>query len=340
MSSPFAPIHLIGGQYSGEPFYTCGWNTGQPVLVVKGLDVWYNTSRLRAIRVTYSDGSRSAVFGKIDDSHGSIVLDPGERVTSLTLWGNGVGTRCGRIRLTTEKGKILDVGKDTSGQDSFDIDVGAGILVGMMGRSGLDVDQLGAIFLRSAIARVTLSNIVYSPPIAGSSEGISAVALDRVTYNNNTDKQMTWDFTGSTTRTMSRTYTSASSHMFGVDVGVKVTGDVFVLKAEASTTVKWQYQSTETTATTVSSSQSLTWKSTGTLQPGETVVCTAVTNRGEARVDYTAKVELVLGDGTTNKYTETGVFQNIAYTDVSTTAEKLTAPVVSEAAFIREPKFE
>ena len=76
----------------------------QSALVVKGLDVWYNSSTLRGIQVTFSDESRTSVFGAPDDTHASIVFAPGERITSMSLWYNGKGSRVGRILLTTSAG--------------------------------------------------------------------------------------------------------------------------------------------------------------------------------------------------------------------------------------------
>jgi len=326
---PFQPIHRIGGQYSGTPFATCKWVQGSQAAVVKGLRVWYNSSYLRGIQVTYSDDSRSPVYGKADDSSKSITLAPGERITSLTLWGNGVGTRTGRISLTTT-GQSLDAGKNTSGQTAYDIDLGSGILVGFVGRHGSDIDQLGAVFLRSAITRVIVTNVVYNPDLAGKSDGIQNVSLDTAQYSNDKNKQITWNFGGSTSRSKSTTYSQTSGNIYGVSVGVEVSAEPFGIGVKASGGFEWKHEESQTTGTSVTSDVTFNWGLSGTLEPGESCTCTALVQRGEGSTNYTAKVTVKLDDGTTNSFSERGVFQNIAYTKVQVKVDNQQKKRVSE----------
>ena len=102
---PFTGEFVVGG-FGGLPYQACKWVMNESALVVKGLDVWYNTSTLRGIQVTFSDDSRSSVFGTPSDTHAGITFSPGERITSFTLWGNGKGSSTGRIRLTTSAGQV------------------------------------------------------------------------------------------------------------------------------------------------------------------------------------------------------------------------------------------
>ena len=104
-SGPFTGEFVVGG-FGGSPYQACKWVMNESALVVKGLDVWYNSSTLRGVQLTFSDNSRTSVFGAPSDTHASIVFAPGERITSMTLWGNGNGTRTGRILLTTSAGQV------------------------------------------------------------------------------------------------------------------------------------------------------------------------------------------------------------------------------------------
>ena len=54
---------------------------------------------------------------------------------------------------------------------------------------------------------------------------------------------------------------------------------------------------------------------------GESIICTALVQRGEGRTNYTARVTVTLEDGLTNTFTERGVFQNVAYTRVTVQKE-------------------
>ena len=244
----------------------------------------------------------------------------------MTLWGNGIGTRTGRIRLTTNKGQTLDVGKDTSGQTPYDMAIGSGVLVGMVGRSGGDIDQLGAMFLRSAITHVAISNVVYNPDLAGTDKGIENVALDQAEYSNPADstKPVNWEFGGKTSRSQSTSYSQTSGDTFGLSVGVEVSAEPFGIGAKVTGGFEWKHEASQTTTTTTSNEIELTWGLSGTLDPGESCICTALVQRGEGRTNYSATVTVKLADGTTNTFKESGIFQNIVYTKVQVQKQQTT----------------
>ncbi|KAF8580325.1 hypothetical protein K439DRAFT_313084 [Ramaria rubella] len=326
---PFVyPIHLIGGQTGGEEFTACQWVQGSSALVVKGLDVWFHSQYLRGIQVTYSNNSRSLVFGSDDNSHSSIVFTPGELVTSLTLWGNGIGTRAGRIRLTTNRDQTLEVGKDTSGQTAYDIDTGAGLLVGMCGRSGVDIDQLGAIFLKYKVIHVSIRDIKYDPDLSNTAEGICIfeVALNKAHFTNPASAKgpKTWTFGGSASRTTSTTYNQTTGNTFQPSAAVEVSAKPFGIGGKVTSTgFQWPHQNSVTTGTSVSNLLTFTWGLTGELQPGEEIVCLAAVQRGEGRTNYDATVIVELENGATNEFKERGVFQNVAFTEVSVTTKNI-----------------
>lgn len=260
------------------------------------------------------------------ESHASIVFAPGELITSMTLWdySDKARTRTGRLRLTTNQGQKFDVG--SSGHTAYDIAIGSGVLVGVVGRSGWDIDQLGAVFLRSAIVSVAVTNVVYNPDLAGTDKGIHPVALQQADYSNPADSKqpLDWDYSGTTSRTQSTTYSQSSSTMYGASVSVEVSGKVFGIGAKATGGFEWQHTSEETTTVSTSSSVGFTWGLKGTLDPGESCTCTALVQRGEGRTNYTATVEVKLQDGTTSTFTEHGTFQNIAYTKVEVQKQEKT----------------
>jgi len=319
---PFTGEYVIGG-WGGTNFMTCGWLENVSALVVKSIDVWYNDATLRGIQVSYADDSRSPIFGSAADQFKSITLQPGELVTSLTLWGNGVGTRCGRILLTTNGGQMFDAGKNTDGQTSYPMDVGSGYLFGFCGRSDSDIDLLGAIFLTSPIVSVSVTDIQYTPSLSGLSSGISQVALDQAHFSNpvSAASPKDWQFSGNTTRTTSTTFTQSSSTMFGGSVNVEVSGEVFGVGAKASAGFEWQTTSTVEQSNTLSNEQSLQWGLSGTLQPGQGISCTAYCQLGQGQTRYTGNVTVTLANGYTNSYQETGIFRNVIYSNVQVSTQ-------------------
>ncbi|EJF61631.1 hypothetical protein DICSQDRAFT_170046 [Dichomitus squalens LYAD-421 SS1] len=60
-SGPFTGEFVVGG-FGGSPFQACKWVMNQSALVVKGLDVWYNSGVLCGVQVTFSEDSRTSVI--------------------------------------------------------------------------------------------------------------------------------------------------------------------------------------------------------------------------------------------------------------------------------------
>ncbi|EMD30822.1 hypothetical protein CERSUDRAFT_100959 [Gelatoporia subvermispora B] len=307
-AGPFTGEFVVG-RFGGSPFQTCKWVMNQSGLVVKGLDVWYNSSTLRGVQVTFSDDSRSAIFGQPSDTHASVTFVPGERITSLTLWGNG-------------DRHTFDVGKNTSGQSSYDADVASGILVGMVGRCGSDIDMLGPVFLYGVVTNVSISDVVYNPPLTGSA-GIIEESLDRVRFRNppDADQDLPWEFENSLTRTVSTTFTQSTGTAYGISVSTEVSAELFGIGGKIGGTYTWQRTETTETSTTTSYDKVLGWRIWGNLEPGKGIKAVSFCHHGTGQANYMSTVALHLSDSTVSTYKEPGVFSNVAYTEVEVTTE-------------------
>lgn len=156
---PWQDVQWVGGQGGGD-FCATKYKQG---VVITGVEVWANKGGVRAIQFYYSDGTNSGQFGKIDgDRHGRLDWDPAvDGISQVKSWGNGRGQHLGRVQIRTKKGAELDVGKDTSGQDTFESKTASGIMLGAFGRSGDLVDSLGFLFLKSKIERITIDDVVF-----------------------------------------------------------------------------------------------------------------------------------------------------------------------------------
>lgn len=313
-SGPFTPEFCVGG-FGGNQFSTCGWVTNQKALVVQKLQVWWDSSQIKAIQVTYADSSVSSLFGQTSGTTGSIAFSPGERATSFTLWGDGHGSRTGRVRITTTKGQTFDVGKNTSGQNTYTAPIGSGILVGMVGRCGNSMDMLGAVFLRDNVTSVAIDNVQYLNNISGKNTRLTQVTLGQVHYLGAPVHGTDWNFSNDVKRTQSSSFSQISSTMFGVSVGASVSAEIFGIGGSVETGFQWQTTKTTESGISDSSEFNLIWGVSGHLNPGEGITCTSKAEMGVGNVQYTSRVTVTLSDGTVSSYGENGVFDNVVYTN-------------------------
>ena len=313
----FTPKSFIGGN-GGRPFisYAEDTSSGNPNgQVVKKLELWKNDDCLRGVRITFTNGSRSNVFGTIDGEVYTASLQPGELVTECILWGNGAGSefsRLGRIKLTTER-QVIEFGRNVSGQDNFPAPTGSGVLVGVAGLSGNGIDGMSFVFLDD-VASVDIKVEKYTNSPEGTNTGISPLTLSKGNYTNNVGKPVNWDFSNTITKTSTTSFTQSASTTYGVTVTVGAS--LFdIVKVETS--FSWQKTEETSTETTDSTELALTWELSGQLSTkGENVDVQAVCQQGKINSVYDSVVTVTMKNGNTFSYDETGEFKNVLYTEI------------------------
>lgn len=155
-----ANIQWTGGS-GGEPFCATKHKQG---IVITGVEVHASSKVVEAVQFFYSDGTNSPQFGLPENTKRKERIDWDPATDTLSLvktWGNGRGKYLGRLYIRTKSGRELDIGKDTSGQQTFEHNVESGILLGAFGAHGDVIDSLGLLFLRSKIDKMTVSDIVF-----------------------------------------------------------------------------------------------------------------------------------------------------------------------------------
>jgi len=166
-SSYYIPSMAVGGN-GGYSFDISRHYYG---IVVTKLEVWQGVSMLRGIRITYSDGS-TVYVGKLEDRYTSFELDyaNGERVTELEVYpnywnGDGLPSkdrRCGAFRIYTNHNHEF-FPRMTGTRPlvwKHNISPGGGIILGLHGKMGDDIDSLGFTMIRP-IRSMVLQNINY-----------------------------------------------------------------------------------------------------------------------------------------------------------------------------------
>uniref|UniRef100_H2MVP7 Jacalin-type lectin domain-containing protein n=1 Tax=Oryzias latipes TaxID=8090 RepID=H2MVP7_ORYLA len=136
--SYLAPVLTIGGQ-GGRSFSFTGESNGA---TLKKLWVCVREWQVRGIKVWLTDGQVQE-FGEPEGGFSQMEFQDGEQIKSLSLWGNGAGTRLGTIRIrTTLSQEFFPKMTKWNLKKEYPIDVGSGICLGVLGKGGDDIDIL------------------------------------------------------------------------------------------------------------------------------------------------------------------------------------------------------
>lgn len=306
-TGPFVrPFHMVGDHLgnNGTGFSLCRFDQGR---IVKRIGVHYNPRTcLRGISISYENGDREST-GTAQNNYEEITLQPGEKIARASLWGNGVGTRTGRIWFQTDRDRIFNAGRDTTGQDEFPINVGSGILAGFVGRSGTDIFILGFTFI-IPVRETLISNVRFALPSGDNI--VPHVLVHETPFTNNTNSDLNWDFSNEVERTNSVTFSSSVTLEFGGSLSVSA-GIPAIVSVESG--YSWGVSRTSTWESTTETTVRFRWSLSGTLNPGEQVICTAVCQFGRANVTYTADVKHVFAGGQEWSYSDRGTLENAEY---------------------------
>lgn len=101
-----------------------------------------------------------------------------------------------------------------------------GLLMGLWGRSGQGVDQIGFTFAGGKIVGKRIDEVVYTPNLEDVNElgtneerGFTVTRHDSMVHTNNLDKDTQIRFSGSTGIKESNSWTESTAHTFGISVG-------------------------------------------------------------------------------------------------------------------------
>jgi hypothetical protein len=259
VDGPYSPQRIVG-QSGGADFLDCKAGEGK---MVKALTIYADGERVKSIKLTYSDNTTSSTHGYQSGTIHGIRFEPGERVTWVTLWTDDRYKDLARIQLSTTYNKHIDGGGYWKGYTPYSIDVGSGYLVGATGNAkSAYVKALGLIFLIE-VTKTTISNVVYDPPQANL---ISRTTLDSATFDNRgSTSVLNWEFTDSQERTNSTSFTSSTTQTFTANVSVETSIPEI---AKVGESYQWQTGKTQTMGTVETHTATLSWRLSGSLDPG------------------------------------------------------------------------
>ena len=289
---PWAKVSHTGG-HGGAGFCATKFKEG---VVITGVEVWANTKAVRAIQFFYSDGTNSKQWGIVDgDRRAKLNWDPAsDGISQVKTWGNGRGQYLGRVQIRTRSGKELDVGKDTSGQDTFESDVGSGIMLGAFGASGDVIDRLGFLFLKSKVEKVTIDDIKFKETpeeLNKRRQGLEMLTIDYADHTHtHSNATQNFKFEKSTEQTVSKKYSNTGTSTFGFSQAFEISGKILDLGGSSTTTLSYEYSKSSTEEIGKDSKVTLSYAVETELQPGQRVYCRAQAMRGTYKGSYSSTV--------------------------------------------------
>ncbi|KAJ4923527.1 hypothetical protein JOQ06_021593 [Pogonophryne albipinna] len=297
----------IGG-HGGHPFSLTGESNGA---TLKKLNVWVGGSQVKCVQVFLTDG-RQERFGEASGSSQEYIFQPGECFTSLSLWGNGAGTRLGAIKFKTNHSREFFAKMTSWGlKTEYHIDVGSGICFGVIGRCGLDIDLMGFMFL-NAVKRTVLMDVNY-PTMSQVVPQVTVEEIKSVTYDNNTtvDQVNQIESSKKITKKSSWTVTNSMEATFSMEVSAGIpevmevsTGFSFTMGTESSYNLENTDERTETVTFNIH------------VPAGKKVKADITIGRATTDLPYTGTVKITCNNGSVLQYDTSGVYKGLTYTSI------------------------
>uniref|UniRef100_A0AAY5KKL9 Jacalin-type lectin domain-containing protein n=1 Tax=Esox lucius TaxID=8010 RepID=A0AAY5KKL9_ESOLU len=279
-------LYLIGGQGGGS-FELTGRDNGA---TLKKIGVAVEGWQIKAVRAELTDG-RVKTFGEAN-TFSEFEFSLGERITKLSLWGNGAGTRLGGIRIWTSKGReFFQHMNSWPLKTEYSIDVGSGVCLGLQGRCGADIDSMGFLFI-SPIRTSVLTDMRYP--------NLAMFTPQTVQYSRTVTKSSSWTTTNKIESTIN----------ISVKAGIP---DLVEVSGGWSLTVGQQQSSSMSNQETITEADTATVK----IPPGKTVSVEMSVGRAVIDLAYSAVVKVTCLNGSELVFPSTGNYNGVNYTSVN-----------------------
>lgn len=301
-------LKLIGGN-TGEWFSLTGKKNGASLTRIW---VWVGPSEVKAVRVWLSDG-QNKTYGSPEGDYTEYMFQAGERITSLSLWGNGNGTRLGGIKFKTSLKNDFFVKMTCWGlKTEYPIDVGSGFCLGVEGRSGCAIDCMGFVFVNT-IRSVVVTNVKY-PTIENVTPQVASEELKSITYTNESSvsQQQTVSTLKKIVKTSSWSVSNNITAAFSVEVQAKIPG-IGKSSTGLSTTVGNQ----NTYSCVYSKEKTDTISTIIEVPPRKRVNVKITIGRCTLVLPYTGTVMMTCTNGSVFSFQTEGQYKGVTYTDVN-----------------------
>ncbi|XP_060766933.1 aerolysin-like protein [Neoarius graeffei] len=303
--SYLAQVHIIGGR-GGSAFDFNGTGNGA---TLKKIWVWAGGWQIKAMKVWLTDG-QSKQFGNPDGKYSEFNFKDGEHFTSLSLWGNGVGTRLGGIKFKTNRSReFFAYMTDWWLKTEYPIDVGSGICVGLTGRAGADIDSLGFMFINT-IRSTTLTDVQY-PTIHRVIPNVAVEGIKSMTYQNKSSVTQEYKIETSKKITKKSSWSVTNKLEFSFSMEVKAgipkvmevsTGFGFIVGTESSYGLENTEEKTELLSFPVR------------IPPGKAVDVDITIGRATIDLPYKGTVKITCYNGSVLRFPTSGPYKGVTFT--------------------------
>ncbi|XP_028660324.1 aerolysin-like protein [Erpetoichthys calabaricus] len=302
------PVHVIGFKEGGKPFDFTGYETGA---MLEKITVWVGESQINSIKIKLTNGETKQFGYRNYRSPVEFKFQPGELFTSLSLWANKDETRLGAIMFKTNKNReFLARMNRWEVNVEFRVDVGSGVCLGVIGRSGSDIDALGFMFLNS-IKSIVMKNVEYTT-LHKVIPCVTVEEIKSMTYRNKltVEQEYTLDTSKTITRKSSWSVTNSLESSFSVSVQA---GIPEVVEVNSQLSFKLGNIATYELETIEEKTEPLSYVIK--VPPGKTMNINITIGRVNMYLPYKAIVIVTCTDGSTYHYIKNGTYNGITYTD-------------------------
>ncbi|ROL46156.1 Aerolysin-like protein [Anabarilius grahami] len=302
-----ATLEIIGGR-GGSSFSFTGENNGASL---EKIWVWVGGWQVKAVKAWLSDG-RIQTFGQPAGDHQEFKFQPGECFNSLSLWGNGAGSRLGAIKFKTSLGRQFSA-QMTSWplKREYPMDVGSGFCLGVVGSAGADIDCMGFMCL-NAVESTVLTNVNY-PTINQLIPKVAIEEIKSLSFKNSSSvtQEQKVEISKKITNKSSWSVRSSLTTTFSMEVKAGIP-EVAEFKAGFSVSVGLEstYSQEQTDEKTETLSTDID------VPPGKKVDVKITIGRATFDMPYTGTVLVTCKNGSAFQYETKGTYKGVTYTDI------------------------
>eukprot|EP00300_Choanocystis_sp_HF-7_P003615 c12753_g1_i1.p1 GENE.c12753_g1_i1~~c12753_g1_i1.p1 ORF type:complete len:439 (+),score=85.21 c12753_g1_i1:51-1319(+) len=276
--------------------------------IVRRISVHWQGRNIHGIQVELTDGTlrTQGTVGRSDFESANFVFNSGEHlVGDLIITGNGIGTRTGYIQFQTSLGRTFAAGQ--TGNNRFIFPVHRRFLVGVYGRSGSEIDQLGFVYTRP-IQSARLTNLQY-PTLSLQTAGLAPRRLDQSSFSNDASNPSTQVIEFRRTTGTQSCFTSELSTTFGVEVSVEAE---IPEVASVGASARWSLSMSQTRQRCIDTLTEETRTFTVTIPPRER--CSITITQWNSQLNdlpFVADFEMVFINGQRSSMRTSGAYRGV-----------------------------
>ena len=279
--------------------------------IMTKIQAWKEKWRIRGVEMWMSDAT-SKLIGSRSGSTEVFELAIGENVTKLNVQASGEPSsggyyRLGAIYLETDRGRSFGIYSDNLKEDGrYWPSVGSGLVCGMFGSGGDDVDNLGFALLQP-VKQARLVDVTYPnldmEVVANTPETVASEY-----YTNETSVNQSYTLTGKKTVTTKREWSTSTA--FESSMETSVTAGVPTVES-AGVTASWTVGTTTEQSRSVTETEERGW-SWPIICPAHTkILATGTMYSDNIDTEYKATMKIDLVNGYDYSYSVQGIYEGL-----------------------------